>query len=76
MNVVRNARTAKPLGRLISEHEVLEDYFPEECRPVLGWIREKVPHALRIGDRPYFNREDVEDVLCNGKRERGARTRS
>ncbi len=63
MSVVPSAVPAKSPGRLITEHEVLDEYFPEECRPTARWIRENVPHAIKIGRRCYFGREAVEDFL-------------
>lgn len=63
MNVVPRTAPAKSPGRLITEHEILVDYFPEECCPTARWIREKVPHAIKIGRRHYFSRQEVEDFL-------------
>lgn len=63
MKVHPPAAPAKSPGRLITDRQVLDDYFPEECRPTARWIREKVPHAIKIGRRHYFHRRAVEDFL-------------
>lgn len=65
MNVLSRQRPARSRGRLLSAGQVLEEFFPEECRPSRRWVRENIPGSVKLTRRarPMWYEEDVAEYL-------------